>query len=77
MSRAIHPTAIVDPGAELGEDVVIGPYAIIGPRVTRRRRCAPRRPRVILERNVRLADRVQVGAGSILGGDPQDFKYRG
>jgi UDP-N-acetylglucosamine acyltransferase len=76
MSPAIHPTAIIDPGAELADDIVIGPYAIIGPRVTVGAGVRLG-PRVILERNVRLADRVQVGAGSILGGDPQDFKYRG
>jgi UDP-N-acetylglucosamine acyltransferase len=32
MARQIHPTAIVEPGAQLGEDVVIGAYAYIGPR---------------------------------------------
>jgi len=30
MSVNIHPTAIVMPGAELGEEVTIGPYSIIG-----------------------------------------------
>lgn len=29
----IHPSAIVDPNAELGNDVVIGPYCIVGPHV--------------------------------------------
>ncbi len=29
----IHPTAIVDPTAKLGEDVAIGPYCVIGPEV--------------------------------------------
>ena len=29
----IHPTAIVAPGAQLGEDVDIGPYCVIGPHV--------------------------------------------
>ena len=29
----IHPTAIVAPGAELGEDVEIGPYCTVGSRV--------------------------------------------
>ena len=29
----IHPSAIVDPNAELGKDVVIGPYCIVGPNV--------------------------------------------
>jgi UDP-N-acetylglucosamine acyltransferase len=33
--------------------------------------------RASLERNVRLGARVQVGVGAILGGDPQDLKYRG
>lgn len=29
----IHPTAIVDPAAELDDSVSIGPYAVIGPQV--------------------------------------------
>ncbi len=33
MSGGIHPTAIVDPAAELENDVVVGPYAIIGAKV--------------------------------------------
>ncbi len=32
MSRQIHPTAIVEPGAELGDDVVVGAYAYVGGR---------------------------------------------
>lgn len=27
---AIHPTAVIDPGAELGEGVEVGPYCVIG-----------------------------------------------
>jgi len=30
MARQIHPTAIIESGAELGEDVVIGAYAYVG-----------------------------------------------
>ncbi|HEX4296881.1 MAG TPA: acyl-[acyl-carrier-protein]--UDP-N-acetylglucosamine O-acyltransferase, partial [Devosia sp.] len=30
MSRNIHSTAIVEPGATLGDDVKIGPYCIVG-----------------------------------------------
>ena len=29
----IHPSAVVDPNAELGNDVVIGPYCVVGPHV--------------------------------------------
>jgi UDP-N-acetylglucosamine acyltransferase len=33
MSASIHPTAIVDPGAQIGADVTIGPYCVVGDRV--------------------------------------------
>src|SRR5438093_572745 len=33
MSSRIHPTAIIDPGAQIGADVVIGPYCIVGENV--------------------------------------------
>jgi len=72
----IHPTAIVDPAAVLGEDVEIGPWAIVGPQVTVGDRSVLA-PRSVLERNVRLGADCRVGIGSILGGDPQDLKYRG
>lgn len=31
MSEKIHPTAVVDPKAELAADVEVGPFAVIGP----------------------------------------------
>lgn len=33
MPTQIHPTAIVDPGAQIGADVIIGPYCVIGDKV--------------------------------------------
>ena len=77
MSRVqIHPTAIVDPSAQLGDDVEIGPWAIVGPNCTVGNG-VQLSARATLERNVTLGDRVHVGIGAILGGDPQDLKYRG
>ncbi|HEV8453613.1 MAG TPA: acyl-ACP--UDP-N-acetylglucosamine O-acyltransferase [Gemmatimonadales bacterium] len=76
MSAAIHPTAMVDPRAEIGVGVRIGPYAIVGPQVTVGDRCRIG-PRATLQQNVLLAEGVSVGDGSILGGDPQDLKYDG
>ncbi len=72
----IHPSAIIDPSAEIGEDVEIGPWAIVGEscRIGNGSSIAAR---ATLERNVRLGERVKVGIGAILGGDPQDLKYRG
>ena len=76
MTTAIHPTAIVDPTAELGEGVDIGPFAMIGPNVIVGDGTTIG-PRATLERNVTLGSGVYIGQGSILGGDPQDLKFRG
>jgi UDP-N-acetylglucosamine acyltransferase len=72
----VHPTAILDPAAELGQGVEIGPWVIVGPQVCIGDRCRIA-PRSRLQRNVRLAEDVSIGDGSILGGDPQDLKYKG
>lgn len=76
MTARIHPSALIDASAELGADVEIGPWAIVGPR------CvvgdgSTIAARATLERHVRLGQRVHVGIGAVLGGDPQDLKYRG
>ncbi|MBK7348730.1 MAG: acyl-ACP--UDP-N-acetylglucosamine O-acyltransferase [Gemmatimonadetes bacterium] len=71
----VHPTAVIDPGAELGRGVQVGPYAVIGPGVLVGDGCRIG-PHAVLERNVRLAPEVTLGAGVVLGGAPQDVKYR-
>jgi UDP-N-acetylglucosamine acyltransferase len=73
---SVHPTALVDPDARLGAGVEVGPYAIVGPGVSIGDGCRIG-PHASLERNVRLGAGSRVGQGSILGGDPQDLKYRG
>jgi len=72
----IHPTALVSGEAQLGDGIEVGPFAIIGDN------CVVGDGSVIgaratLERNVHLAANVRVGIGSVLGGDPQDLKFRG
>ena len=76
MTARVHPTATVDPGAVLGADVEIGAYALVGPGCEVGDGCVLA-PRSVLERNVKLGREVKVGIGSILGGDPQDLKFRG
>lgn len=76
MSHQIHPTALVSPRAELGANVTVGAFAIIGDQVTIGDGCVIE-PRATLERNVRLGAQVTVGSGTIVGGDPQDLKFRG
>lgn len=76
MSTRIHPSAIVDASAELGAGVEVGPFAIIGPRCEVGDDCVIG-ARATVEQNVRLGRRVHIGSGAIVGGDPQDLKYRG
>lgn len=76
MGTVIHPTAIVSKDAELGARVQVGPYAIIGPSVITGDDCVLA-AHAMLEQRVRLGARVKVGASSIIGGDPQDLKFRG
>lgn len=76
MSARIHPTAIVDAKAELGNDVEVGPWAYVGPH------CivgdgSVIQMRATLEEHVILAPRVTVGIGTVLGGRPQDLKFKG
>ena len=71
----IHPTAIVDPGADIGPGVVIGPYSLVGSAVE----IGPGSEigaHVVLEGRVRLGARCRVGHGTLMGGVPQDVKYR-
>lgn len=72
----IHPTAVVDPGAELDDSVSVGPYTIIGPGVKIGARCeigahcAISGPAVIGEDN-------RIGPFATVGAPPQDLKYDG
>ncbi|HBP22946.1 MAG TPA: acyl-[acyl-carrier-protein]--UDP-N-acetylglucosamine O-acyltransferase [Planctomycetes bacterium] len=72
----VHPTAIVEDGAQLADDVIVGPYAFIGPEVkvaegTR------------LDHGVILQGRTSVGPHNhlfpyaVVGSVPQDKKYEG
>lgn len=72
----IHPSAIVDAGAQVARNVTIGPYAIVGPQVTIGEGTVLG-PHAVIERNARIGAGVQVGAGTVIGGAPQDLKYRG
>lgn len=72
----IHPTAIIDKKAEIASDAEIGPWAIVGPG------CvvgsgSKLEPRSTLEENVTLGRNVTIGIGSVLGGKPQDLKFKG
>jgi len=76
MSTRVHPSAIVARDAQLGDDVEVGPFAIIGEDCEVADGCIIA-ARATLERHVRLARNVRIGVGSVIGGDPQDLKFKG
>jgi UDP-N-acetylglucosamine acyltransferase len=76
MSTEVHSTAIVAPGASLGTGVQVGPWALVGDGCEVGDGCVIQ-ARATLERNVRLAANVSIGIGSVIGGDPQDLKFKG
>lgn len=76
MKPRIHPTAIVDPKAEIAADVEIGPWVIVGPRCEIGPGCKVA-AHAVLESHVKLGNEVRVGIGSVLGGLPQDLKFKG
>jgi UDP-N-acetylglucosamine acyltransferase len=75
MATEIHPTAIVDPKASLGPCVRIGPFSIIGPEVVLGAGVEIGN-HVTLESRVVLDTGVKVGHGAVLGGAPQDLKFK-
>lgn len=72
----IHPSAIVDPEARVADDVSIGPFSVIGPRVVlgAGTRIASH---VLIEGHTELGEGNQVFHGAAIGSAPQDFGYRG
>jgi len=72
----IHPSAIVDSGAEIAEDVEIGPFAIIEADVVIGSGCRIA-SNVLLASGARLASNVRVHHGAVVGTIPQDLKFEG
>jgi len=73
---AIHPTAIVEPGAELGAGVKVGPYCVIGAKVKVGDGCQ-------IQHHVTLEGPSTIGAENVfyayasIGQQTQDLKYKG
>lgn len=73
---AIHQTAIVDPGAELGEGVEVGPYSIIEGEVTIGDNCRIG-SHCVIKSHVSMGSGNTLDVGVVLGSEPQDAKFKG
>jgi UDP-N-acetylglucosamine acyltransferase len=72
----IHPTAIVDKGAELGPGVKVGPYSLISARVV----VGPDTEigsHVVIKDYTTIGARCRIFQFAVLGEIPQDLKFKG
>jgi UDP-N-acetylglucosamine acyltransferase len=73
---AVHPTAVVAPGAVLAAGVEIGPYAIIGANV-RIGAGTVVGPHAVIEGRTTIGEKNRIFQFAALGAIPQDLKYHG
>lgn len=76
MATEIHPTAVVEDGAQLGVDVVIGPLAYVGGDVKLGDRTRLHHHAAV-EGNTVLGEECEVYPFSNIGAKTQDLKYGG
>jgi UDP-N-acetylglucosamine acyltransferase len=70
----IHPTAIVDPVAQLGVGVVIGPFSVVGAEA----KIADNsilQSHVVIEGDVTIGSDNVIGHGAVIGAPPQDLSF--
>ncbi|HWT02220.1 MAG TPA: acyl-ACP--UDP-N-acetylglucosamine O-acyltransferase [Pyrinomonadaceae bacterium] len=73
---SIHPTALVSPRAELAAGVRVGPFAVIEDDVVIGEGCEIA-SHVVVKRYTTLGRGNRVYEHALLGGEPQDVKFRG
>jgi UDP-N-acetylglucosamine acyltransferase len=73
-SATVHPTAVIDPRAEIGDDVRVGPYVVIEGPVSVGPRCVLR-TRATLCGPLTLGADNDVGIGAVLGDRGQHLQY--
>src|SRR5947209_3115975 len=72
----IHPMAVVEAGATLADDVVVGPFAYVGPKATLGKGC-------VLHHHAQVEGNTIAGENNVffpnclVGAVSQDLKYRG
>ncbi len=72
----IHPSAIVEDGAQVDDTAIIGPFCVVGPKVV----LGPRvelKSHVVVTGRTEIAEETVVFPFSVIGEIPQDLKFKG
>jgi UDP-N-acetylglucosamine acyltransferase len=72
----IHPTAIVAPGARMADDVVIGPYCVVGDEVVLGAGVSLK-SHVVIDGRTTIGEATRIFPFASIGLEPQDLKYQG
>ena len=75
-SHQIHPSAIIEPGAQIASDVSIGPFSYIGSRVTLHSGVKIK-SHVVVTGSSEIGDETVVYPFAVIGEIPQDLKFNG
>lgn len=75
MATKIHETAVVYPGAQIEDNVEIGPYAVIGENVTIKEGTKIF-PHVTIQGWTTIGKDCKIFPGASVGAAPQDFKFK-
>jgi UDP-N-acetylglucosamine acyltransferase len=70
----IHPSAAIAPGAKLGADVGVGPFAVIEENTVIGDGCRIA-AHAVIKRYTQLGRRNRIYEHAVIGGDPQDVKF--
>ena len=75
-NKLIHPTAVIEHGADISDDVSIGPFSYIGSQVTL---CSGVRIKshVVVTGNTEVGEQTVIYPFSVIGEIPQDLKFSG
>jgi UDP-N-acetylglucosamine acyltransferase len=76
MMSNIHPLAVVDENATIGNDVSIGPFCVVHPNVVLEDGVVLR-SHVVVDGNTVIGKGTKVWPGAVIGAKPQDLKYKG
>jgi UDP-N-acetylglucosamine acyltransferase len=76
VDRRIHSSAIIEEGAKLGADVKVGPFCMVGPKVTLGDGCELI-SHVVVAGDTNVGARTRIFPFASIGHQPQDLKYKG
>ncbi|WP_164658737.1 acyl-ACP--UDP-N-acetylglucosamine O-acyltransferase [Tropicibacter sp. Alg240-R139] len=72
----IHPSAVIEEGAQLGADCIVGPFCVIGPNVRLGDR-VELKSHVVVTGDTEIGDDSTIFSFAVVGEIPQDLKFKG